>query len=79
MPIKRTGTIYSEITNAGASTLGRRFRGTNRNIYKSRWVGEINIDRKRYRFRSTSYENVRWWVEMMVQKYPIKEMKRQKK
>ena len=67
--MKRKGCIYSEITNAGSSTLGRGVRGTNKRIMKSRWVGEIMVHRKRYRFRSTNYDNVRWWLNTMIEKY----------
>lgn len=67
----RTGTIYSEITNKGRSTVARRVRGTNKQIYTSRWVGEIVVNYKRYRFRSTNFDNVRHWVDMMVEKYPV--------
>lgn len=66
----RTGTIYSEITNKGRSTVARGVRGTNKQIYTSRWVGEIVVNYKRYRFRSTNFDNVRHWVDMMVEKYP---------
>ena len=27
------------------------------------------FNRKRYRFRSTSYDNVRWWLNTMIEKY----------
>ena len=66
--MKRKGCIYSEITNAGSSTLGRGVRGTNKRIMKSRWVAEIMVNRKRYRFRSTNYDNVRWWLNTMIEK-----------
>ena len=36
---------------------------------KSRWVAEIMVNRKRYRFRSTNYDNVRWWLNTMIEKY----------
>lgn len=67
--MRRKGCIYSEITNAGSSTLGRGVRGTNKRIMKSRWVAEIMVNRKRYRFRSTNYDNVRWWLNTMIEKY----------
>lgn len=39
----RTGTIYSEITNKGRSTVARGVRGTNKQIYTSRWVVSFQI------------------------------------
>lgn len=69
----RTGTIYSEITNKGRSTAKAAPRGVGGVIYCSRWVGEIMVNGRRYRFRSSNYDNVRHWVDMMVQKYPTYE------
>ena len=37
---------------------------------RKRFVAEIMVDTKRYRFRSTNYENVVWWRKMMVEKFP---------
>lgn len=34
-----------------------------------RWVGEIKYHGKRYRMRSTSYYNVRKWLDKMVNKF----------
>lgn len=67
--MKRKGCIYSEITNAGRSTLGHFVRGTNKRIMKSRWVGEMRVNGKRYRFRSTNRDNVEWWLKMMREKH----------
>lgn len=67
--MKRKGCIYSEITNAGHSTLGHFVRGTNKRIMKSRWVGEMRVNGKRYRFRSTNRDNVEWWLKMMREKH----------
>jgi hypothetical protein len=67
--MKRKGCIYSEITNAGSSTLGRFVRGTNKRVMKSRWVGEISVRGKRFRFRSTNRDNVIWWLNMMSNKH----------
>lgn len=66
---KRTGCIYSEITNHGRSTIARGIRGCNTVIYTSRWVGEICVNYKRYRFRSTNYDNVRWWLSQMCARF----------
>ncbi len=63
--MRRKGCIYSEITNAGPSTLGRGVRGTNKRIMKSRWVAEIMIERKLHRFRSTNYGNVSLGMELL--------------
>lgn len=38
-----------------------------------RWVGEITVGYKRFRFRSTNLRNVEAWVRMMVEKYPAAE------
>ena len=63
--MKRTGCIYSEFTNKGRRSM-RFARGSNKPVYSSRWVGEIVINRKRYRFRSTNYKNVEAWVQRMA-------------
>ena len=34
-----------------------------------RWVGEISYYRKRFRFRSTNYNNVVAWLRMMQYKF----------
>lgn len=61
---KRKGCIYSEFTNKGRCST-RYVRGC-KPVYCFRWVGEIVINRKRYRFRSTKYENVMFWLDMMI-------------
>lgn len=71
--IRRTGCIYSEMTTDGY----RKGRGcgelTNygygRVYSKFRWVAEIVYHRKRYRFRSTNYNNVRAWLDDMVERF----------
>ncbi len=63
--MKRTGCIYSEFTNSGRRSM-RFARGSNKPVYSSRWVGEIEIGCKRYRFRSTNLKNVEAWVQRMV-------------
>lgn len=37
--------------------------------WKARYVGETQVNNKRYRFRSTDYNNVCLWVERMVAQY----------
>lgn len=64
--IRRTGTIYSEFTNKGRSSV--QYRKGCKPIYCFRWVGEIVIHGRRYRFRSTNRANVEAWVEDMVNK-----------
>lgn len=65
--MKRTGCIYSEMTNKGRSST-RLVRGA-KPIYCFRWVGEITVYGKRYRFRSTVRRNVEKWLENMVRRY----------
>ena len=73
---RRTGTIYKEQqrntghrSNSGGRHCGVQYvRGVGR-VVRSRWVAEISVHGKRYRFRSTSYDNCRWWIRMMVEKY----------
>lgn len=38
-------------------------------IYCFRWVGEIQINNKRYRKRSTNLNNVEFWLETMRARY----------
>lgn len=59
----RTGCIYAEITNSGLYVRGQTIR-------KNRYVGELMVARKRFRFRSTSYANVKRWLDDMIEKYP---------
>jgi len=72
--MKRTGCIYQEIqrnTGRGSGEFSsvRYVRGVGRVTGgRLRWVGEIQYCNKRFRFRSTNYENVRSWVEMMGRK-----------
>jgi len=64
MKIKRTGTLYSEMTNKGRCST-KYVRGS-KPIYCFRWVAEITIHGKRYRFRSTNY--CRAWLNDMIAK-----------
>lgn len=75
---ERTGCIYVEVQrNTGR---GVRNRGAGRSysvqyvrgvgmVYRTRWVAEIEVHRKRYRFRSTNLQNCKWWLNMMCEKY----------
>lgn len=63
----RTGTIYSEMTNKGRCST-KYVRGA-KPVYCFRWVAEIQIHGKRYRFRSTSMANAEFWLENMVNRY----------
>lgn len=74
--MKRTGCIYKEFQrNIGkreSSGRGcmRRVRGVGLVASgRIRWVGEIHYCGKRYRMRSTSFSNVRSWLDGMVNKF----------
>ena len=67
---KRTGTIYFETTNKGRSSRRIGPRGVGGIVYTSRWVGEIMVNGRRYRKRSTNLDNVKFWLENMVSLYP---------
>lgn len=69
----RTGTYYSEFTNKGRSSRKAAPRGVGGNVYAYRWVGEIMVNGKRYRKRSTNLNNVLYWLDMMVKRYPTYE------
>lgn len=70
---RRTGTIYQEIQRnvkgreqRGCGSAGRVMRGVGFvKQQRIRWVGEITANYKRYRFRSTDYQSVVSWLEMM--------------
>lgn len=70
---KRTGTIYLEQQRNVGRGRGRGcavsyLRGVGQ-VIRGRWVAEISVKNKRYRFRSTNYDNCRWWIQMMCEKY----------
>lgn len=69
----RTGTIYSEWYNPGKGRGRGELSCPGCPSKKFRWVAEISVYGKRYRFRSTNYGNVRRWLDMMCQKYPVVE------
>lgn len=64
--IKRTGCLYSEMTNKGRCST-KYVRGA-KPIYCFRYVAEISIHGKRHRFRSTNWGNYRAWLDDMIVK-----------
>lgn len=64
---ERTGTIYSEMTNKGRSSV-RYARGC-KPIYCFNWVGEICINGKRFRKRSKSRDIIERWLEDIKVRY----------
>ena len=80
----RRGTIYMERHSRGRRSNGsqdgnrsslRLVRGAKAQAsYCYRYVGEIQVDRKRYRCRSYNYDKVWRWLELMRDRfgeYPI--------
>lgn len=63
----RHGCLYSEMTNKGRCST-KYTRGA-KPLYCFRWVGEITVHGKRFRFRSTNRSNVVAWLEDMRRKY----------
>lgn len=69
---ERRGTLYEEYTNPGnVHAAGRFVRGVGMVGYKHRYVAEITVKGKRYRFRSTNYDNCRAWLNDMVEKHRV--------
>ena len=64
--IKRTGCLYSEMTNKGRCST-KYVRGA-KPIYCFRYVAEISIHGKRHRFRSTNWGNCRARLDDMIAK-----------
>ncbi len=64
---ERTGCIYSEMTNKGRSSV-KYIRGC-KPRYCFNWVGEIVINRKRYRKRNKSRAVIERWIEEMKVRY----------
>lgn len=70
---RRTGTIYQEIQRnmkgreqRGRGSAGRVVRGVGFvKQERIRWVGEITASYKRYRYRSTDYQKVVRWLDVM--------------
>ena len=67
----RTGTIYGEYYNNGKHPVRSGLHNPGVTSKSFRWVGEITVDGKRYRFRSTNFRAVVRWRDMMIEKYPI--------
>lgn len=72
--MKRRGCIYQEeqrsfgkgCRNSKGLTSIHFVKGVGRvRSPRLRWVGEISYYRKRYRFRSTNYNNVVSWLQAM--------------
>lgn len=64
---QRTGYIYSEFTNKGRCSIKAAQGGI---VKCYRWVGEVTVNGKRHRFRSTNLMNVRAWVNDMIERNP---------
>lgn len=71
----RTGCLYQEIQrNVGkrrqSELSGNRYvRGVGFvRSSRYRWVAEISCHNKRYRFRSTNFDNARQWLELQSQR-----------
>ena len=60
---RRRGYIYEEYSP-------KYYRKGVGMCWRTRYVGEITVCRKRYRCRSTNYANVRAWMDDMLEKYP---------
>lgn len=63
----RTGFIYSEMTNKGRRST-KYVRGA-KPIFCFRWVAEIQVNGKRYRKRSSSRNDVEFWLENMRNRF----------
>lgn len=72
---KRTGCLYSEIQRNTGRGNGELYAGAFRrgvgyvDASRLRWVAEIHYHGVRYRFRSTNYANVRFWLDCMVLRF----------
>ena len=69
--MKRKGCIYIEQNNPG---LRHGRGGSELHVYgtpskRLRWVAEISYHGHRHRFRSTNYNNVRRWLDDMINKF----------
>lgn len=64
---KRTGTIYSEMTNKGRCST-KLVKGA-KPIYCFNWVGEIRINGERYRKRHKNKRVIEFWIETMINQY----------
>ena len=75
--MRRKGCIYEEEqrnyrgrAQSGRGTQGRLVKGVGWVSQKRRrWVAEISYHGKRFRFRSTDFNNVRSWLNAMSDRY----------
>lgn len=75
--MRRKGCIYEEEqrnykgrVSRGCGTQGRLVKGVGWvSQTRRRWVAEIVYHGKRFRFRSTDFENVRSWLRAMSDRY----------
>lgn len=73
----RKGCIYEEEqrnykgrAQSGRGTQGRLMKGVGLvSQTRRRWVAEISYHGKRFRFRSTDFNNVRSWLNAMSDRY----------
>ena len=75
----RSGCIYKELHNHGRRSSGRsdgnacsyhRVKGVGMvRVSGYRWVGEMTVNRKRYRCRSTDRSRVEAWLSDMREKF----------
>lgn len=75
--MNRKGCIYKEIQRnvgkgvgrGGGRSFSRQYvRGVGR-VERQRFVAEMSVNGHRYRFRSTNYYNVCYWLTHMREKY----------
>ena len=75
--MRRRGCIYEEEqrnykgrAQSGRGTQGRLMKGVGWvSQARRRWVAEISYHGKRFRFRSTDFNNVRSWLNAMSDRY----------
>ena len=75
--MRRRGCIYEEEqrnykgrAQSGRGTQGRLVKGVGWvSQTLRRWVAEISYHGKRFRFRSTDFDNVRSWLNAMSDRY----------
>lgn len=75
--MRRRGCIYEEEqrnykgrAQSGRGTQGRIVKGVGWvSQTRRRWVAEISYHGKRFRFRSTDFNNVRSWLNAMSDRY----------
>lgn len=61
---------YKGRAQSGRGTQGRLMKGVGWVSHKRRrWVAEISYHGKRFRFRSTDFDNVRIWLNAMSDRY----------